>query len=233
MSTINLDLSQKVDVSCREGDDFDYFIGATNEDGGALDVSSDTIFLFTIKDLKNEPIKIMSNEKRVHSDMTDLVSGFNQLGLATFEADDYEKRAFAIQKVIDSREINATAFSDKYHPKRTQRLNSLIGGVNQLFDTSTKETADKMWFTMSPFFDSSNELLFYQPPFFYSEDEKILKLQLDSVSFDLPVGKYKYDIKMLSGLYCPRDNENLPIIEKAVFESVITLIFGSLNVKKD
>ena len=38
---------------------------------------------------------------------------------------------------------------------------------------------------------------------------------------------------MLSGLYCPRDNENLPIIEKAVFESVITLIFGSLNVKKD
>ena len=79
MSTINLDLSQKVDVSCREGDDFDYFIGATNEDGGALDVSSDTIFLFTIKDLKNEPIKIMSNEKRVHSDMTDLVSGFNKL----------------------------------------------------------------------------------------------------------------------------------------------------------
>jgi hypothetical protein len=240
MSTINLDLSQKVDITCREGDDLFLLIGATDENGGPLAVTFDpntfydTVYLFTIKDLKKEPIKIMCNEIRIHSDMTDLVAGFNQAGAATFQADDYEKRAFAIQKIINSKEINATAFSDKYHPRRTQQFNSLIGGANAPYDVRTKETADKIWFSQNPLFNANGSLETYTTAFFYDATISAFQLTLDSVGFDLPVGKYKYDIKILTGLYCPTDNEtNEPIVEEAIYESVTTLIFGTLDVKKD
>tara|TARA_R100000734_G_scaffold9235_1_gene7056 strand:+ start:2472 stop:3176 length:705 start_codon:yes stop_codon:yes gene_type:complete len=234
MSTINLDLSQKVDITCREGDDLFLVIGATDENGGPLEVSLDTVHLFTIRDLKKEPIKIMSGEQRIHSDMTDLVANFNQAGEATPLADDYVKRAFAIQKIINSREINATAFSDKYHPRRTQQFNSLIGGANAPFNVRTKETADKIWFSQNPNFEMDGTQATYSAPFFYNSTLSQFQLHLDSVGFDLPVGKYKYDIKILAGLYCPTDNEtNEPIVEKAVYESVTTLIFGTLDVKKD
>ena len=234
MSTINLDLSQKVDITCREGDDLFLLIGATNENGGPLEVTLDTVHLFTIRNLKKEPIKIMSGEQRVHSDMTDLVANFNEAGAATIQAADYEKRAFAIQKIINSREINATAFSDKYHPRRTQQFNSLIGGANATYSVRTKETADKIWFSQNPHFEMDGTQATYSTPFFYDSAVSAFRLTLDSVGFDLPVGKYKYDIKILAGLYCPTDNEtNEPIVEEAIYESVTTVIFGTLDVKKD
>jgi len=241
MATINLNLSQKVDIICREKDDFNLIIGATDENGNALsgDFYNDDVVLFVVRNSKNEPVKILSTNLKAHSDMTDLVYGFNAFNPTQDVINDYEKRAVAIQKTIGSREINATAFSDLYHPKLTQQFNSTIGGADALFNTRTSEKTDKIWFTLNPAFSyfgigSSETIVTHIPCITYNEVEKQFQIICDSVTFDLPLGKYKYDIKQLSGLYCPTNvNTNEPIIDKSIFESVTTLIYGSLDVKKD
>lgn len=233
MSTINLDLSQKVDLTCRQGDDFIFNIGATNEDGSALDFTGSGAFiLMTIKDIKNNPIQLFSTEIRAHSDMNDLVYGFNHSILNLLTRFEYEKRAVAIQKITNSREINATAFTDIYHPKLTQQFNSLIGGFNAPFNVYTREHADKIWFSMNPSF--ANTTYTHTPVISYDDIAKKIAVTCDSVTFNLPLGKYKYDIKLISDLYCPVIfDTNQPIIEEAVYQSVTTIIFGSLDVKKD
>jgi len=238
MSTINLDLSQKIDISCREGDDFSFDIGAEDENGNPLenlliknDFTND-IVLFCIRNLKKEPVKIFTNDFRAQKDMSDRARGFNSNTSTQEVNDNYEKRGVAIQKVLNSREINAIAFTDLYHPLRTQPLNSSVGGLFQEYSVRTKESADKIWFTIRHLFIHDGFGL--QPSIQYNQQTNILSIFADSVAFNLPFGKYKYDIKILSGLYCPTNiNTGAPIIEKSVFESVTTLIHGSLDVKKD
>lgn len=237
MSTINLDLSQKVDLICREGDDFFLNIGAQNENGSAIEIHDDSILLFTIKDLKNIPIKLFATTRKASSNMDDLVRGFNSSVVTEEIKKNYEKRAVALQKIINSREINATAYSDIYHPLLKQESNSLIGGLNQPYDVYTRETSDKIWFSSNPnFSENPGNLNDYalDVSITYDVSKKIITLNCDAVTFDLPFGKYRYDIKLISGLYCPLSvTNNEPVIEEAIYESVTTLIFGTLDVKKD
>jgi len=60
MAKINVDLTTKVDISCREGDSFELNIDVTNVGGSAFDFTDKTV-LFAIYDARNQPIKICSN----------------------------------------------------------------------------------------------------------------------------------------------------------------------------
>ncbi len=69
MSTINLDLSQKVDIPCRENETFFLTIGATDEDGNALAFpnsnygTDDQHYFMTIYDSQKEPVMIFSSTR--------------------------------------------------------------------------------------------------------------------------------------------------------------------------
>ena len=60
MAKINVDITTKVDISCREGDSFELNIDVTNVGGSAFDFTDKTV-LFAIYDADKQPIKICSN----------------------------------------------------------------------------------------------------------------------------------------------------------------------------
>ena len=60
MAKINVDITTKVDISCREGDSFELNIDVTNVGGGAFDFTDKTV-LFAIYGARKQPIKICSN----------------------------------------------------------------------------------------------------------------------------------------------------------------------------
>jgi len=60
MAKINVDITTKVDISCREGDSFELNIDVTNVGGGAFDFTDKTV-LFAIYDARKQPVKICSN----------------------------------------------------------------------------------------------------------------------------------------------------------------------------
>lgn len=60
MAKINVDITTKVDVSCREGDSFELNIDVTNAGGSSFDFTDKTV-LFAIYDANKQPIKICSN----------------------------------------------------------------------------------------------------------------------------------------------------------------------------
>ena len=68
----------------------------------------------------------------------------------------------------------------------------------------------------------------------YSPGRKFFSINVDAASFTLPPNRYLYDLKSASQLFTPIDQyEGVEIIEKSVFESSNTLIYGSFTVKKD
>jgi len=60
MAKINVDITTKVDISCREGDSFELNIDVTNVGGSAFDFTDKTV-LFAIYDANKQPIKICLN----------------------------------------------------------------------------------------------------------------------------------------------------------------------------
>lgn len=60
MAKINVDITTKVDISCREGDSFELNIDVTNVGGSAFDFTDKTV-LFAIYDARKQPVKICSN----------------------------------------------------------------------------------------------------------------------------------------------------------------------------
>ena len=60
MAKINVDITTKVDISCREGDSFELNIDVTNVGGSAFDFTDKTV-LFAIYDARKQPIKICLN----------------------------------------------------------------------------------------------------------------------------------------------------------------------------
>ena len=60
MAKINVDITTKVDISCREGDSFELNIDVTNVGGGAFDFTDKTV-LFAVYDARKQPVKICSN----------------------------------------------------------------------------------------------------------------------------------------------------------------------------
>ena len=60
MAKINVDITTKVDITCREGDSFELNIDVTNVGGGAFDFTDKTV-LFAVYDARKQPVKICSN----------------------------------------------------------------------------------------------------------------------------------------------------------------------------
>jgi hypothetical protein len=60
MAKINVDITTKVDISCREGDSFELNIDVTNVGGSSFDFTDKTV-LFAIYDARKQPVKICSN----------------------------------------------------------------------------------------------------------------------------------------------------------------------------
>jgi hypothetical protein len=236
MSTIDLNLSRKVDITCRANDTLHFTIGATDEEGNALSFNpNDEYYFFTIYDSQKEPVMILSTTRLVHFE-SDIVIFNLTYGSANTQIIQMRKNAYAVQKLLNSsRIITANAFNDMYHPNSI--VDPTIGIGSQV---GSLETSEKMWFKerhqfiRSTVSDPNNLQHVSTVAINYQPDKKQFVIFVDAAAFTLPPNRYLYDLKSASQLFTPIDQyEGVEMIEESVFESSNTLIYGSFTVKKD
>tara|TARA_R100000988_G_C3968148_1_gene150010 strand:- start:103 stop:813 length:711 start_codon:yes stop_codon:yes gene_type:complete len=236
MAIINLDLSRKVDINCRANDNFDLHIGATDEEGNALNIAEDQHFYMTIYDSQKEPVMIFSSIRTVNQEKDAVIYNFSY-SITEENILLYQKRAYALQKLINSnRIIAATAYNDSYHPLL------VIAPDNEVNNRGSLETSEKLFFTelikftRSTVTDPTNQYNVSIPAITYDPDKKKFIINVDAASFNLPPNRYLYDLKTASQLFCPWgfiNNFAHYFVEQSVYESSTTLIHGSITVKKD
>ena len=231
MSTIDLNLSRKVDITCRANDSLKFSIGATDEEGNALDITTDQFHFFTIYDNQKEPVMILGSTRFVNFEKNVVINNFTR-NLSDDELTFMQKNAYALQKLLNSsRIITGSAYNDSYHPMLIVEDNSERGTV---------ETSEKIFLTEQLIFnrptvsDPANVTNSSTVALNYDVTKKAFFINVDAASFTLPPNRYLYDLKSASQLFTPIDQyEGVEIIEKSVFESSTTLIYGSFTVKKD
>ena len=172
MAKVNLDLSSKLDIICREGDSFELELDINNSDGSTFTLSEGSAVLFTIYNYDNKPIVICHLGTDELNYMPVLTSGFSSeteytSNLTWFTAHEGSvKMAKACINLLNA-ENSDFHFSDvnSYIVKTGVTDNTIIDHISSIMP---------------------------------SDNGFIVKVR--SCRFNLPKGNYTYDFNLVSGL---------------------------------
>lgn len=147
MAKINVDITTKVDISCREGDDFELSVDVTNTDGSQFIFENKTI-LFAIYDDNNTPIKICTNDSFFPANIQ-VISGTHIVG----DRQKQTARAFTSLYGLESSVFNHELAESNYYiiPWRTKLegvTHSLYLQNIQVLNTGLKITIDSFKFNI-------------------------------------------------------------------------------------
>lgn len=199
MAKINLDISQNVDIICRAGDSFSMDMSITNSEGGAYEFSEDEYVFLSVHDYSKNPICIFSSTITIND-----VPVYD--GSYTTEQ---TNPAEALQNLLKSRKIVRKAWNDSAQS-----------------EIIWHENTEEMWILPKISWDT-NSTFTLVPSITLSSGN--INIETDSIQFDVPVGKFGYEIKIASNLIDNSSESNL----SSIFGSARTWMRGSFTVKKD
>ena len=233
MSSINLDTSAKLNLECVAKDTFTLNLEVKNDDGSdyvfqeASEVSQTGEYvLFSVLDFEKEPIMVCFSRNNINA------ISFNE---STLPDNPFYSPSHHYPLVGDA--ITSRLTGERYAYAVSNALNTdkkLITGVYEKGEYR-QHTQDYLLVTKN--FRLNPPVLVASPKFSYelfepciTVSDGLIQINIQSYVFDLPEGKYDYNIKILSDL----NNYDLEYNNPAntSFKKSKTWMHGSLTVKK-
>tara|TARA_R110001599_G_scaffold246888_2_gene446875 strand:+ start:43 stop:657 length:615 start_codon:yes stop_codon:yes gene_type:complete len=204
MSKINIDLSTKVDLECREGDDFVFELDLTSSNTNTVFELNESYGYFTVYNSLKQPIFIVSGNGNISNTRIPILSTSYFPGSGDFISVNNEaiKHAKALINLINATEqdFHFTKISDYI-----VKLSGHVGGVVLVVGSETENLHAAG----------------------VAETLNGLTVKVKANRFNLPENLYTYDFRIVSDIRSDESKNDF------YYKNSQTFLFGKLKVTKN